>query len=645
MIKRVQGENFLSWEKLDVDVQSGVTLIDGWNEDDQTSEGSGKSAILNAISWCLYGKLPKESKIDDVIKHGAKGCRVQVEIDRFRVIRCRKPNDLLIMYADGSEVRGKDAKETQELIEQAVGLSFEAFCQTVYFAQNYPKKFLTSNQEERAKILSEAQDLDVFTRASKEAHTRLKREKERLKDLETETLLIDKDRQIAVSNLETAKYKAEEAKRNKEASLKQTKMAMEGYQLNYNEALEALSTYKNAVRKADYSEQAESAAGTRVAEIESQLSSLKKRLSEVDSDLKRRQLSEKQVSRLSQSYEGLLKQKKQNEAFLANPTKDCPTCGTKLENLDTSHTLVELSRLEDEILETLSQINSLQEELKQPKPNSDKIKAEIDSTQKLLQEARSELSSQRAKRQSRDSLFHKIETQEAKVKELHELLTSLAKEYKELEKTPVEVDYSEVEKIQKKIDELDSRIAANGPKMEQLQTQIQRLEVLKAGFKDVKTYVFNTVLNEINSRIHDYLQKLFEMPVRLTFVNEEGKISTDLKLNDQDLGLGLASGGQARRLNLAVDLALSDVISARKGKSLGILILDEYFKDLSEQSMEKCLSLLEARQQPVLLIEHNSIFKNIITNHITVKLTEGTSYVASIGEERAEQSEELRKIS
>jgi DNA repair exonuclease SbcCD ATPase subunit len=80
-------------------------------------------------------------------------------------------------------------------------------------------------------------------------------------------------------------------------------------------------------------------------------------------------------------------------------------------------------------------------------------------------------------------------------------------------------------------------------------------------------------------------------------------------------------------VSLAVDLALSDVVTSRKGAQIGVLILDEYFKDLSETSMEKCLTLLEGRGQPVLLIEHNSIFKNIVNNSIMVRLEDGTSSV------------------
>jgi DNA repair exonuclease SbcCD ATPase subunit len=91
------------------------------------------------------------------------------------------------------------------------------------------------------------------------------------------------------------------------------------------------------------------------------------------------------------------------------------------------------------------------------------------------------------------------------------------------------------------------------------------------------------------------------------------------------MSIGLLSGGQFRRFSLAIDLALSDMVSSRKTSKLNILILDEYFKDLSETSMEKCLDLLKSRKSPVVIIEHNSIFKNIVDNVFFVELQGGTS--------------------
>jgi DNA repair exonuclease SbcCD ATPase subunit len=98
------------------------------------------------------------------------------------------------------------------------------------------------------------------------------------------------------------------------------------------------------------------------------------------------------------------------------------------------------------------------------------------------------------------------------------------------------------------------------------------------------------------------------------------KIDVSVSIDGKDRPLGLYSGGQFRRIALAVDLALSDITCARNSNKLNLMILDEYCKDLSEVSMEKVLKLLQSRKGSTILIEHNSIFKSIVNNVFEVEL-------------------------
>ena len=170
MIKSVKAENFQSWASLEFDVQNGITLITGYNYDDNTAEGAGKSAILNAICWGLFGEIPKDTKMDDVIKQGEKNCFVKVELSNGLIVeRSRKPNDLTLTTESGT-IRGKDIKETQKLVERYSGFTYETFLQSVYFAQNSLVKFILLNEDGKAKILSQIADLSGFDEARKKAH-------------------------------------------------------------------------------------------------------------------------------------------------------------------------------------------------------------------------------------------------------------------------------------------------------------------------------------------------------------------------------------------------------------------------------------------------------------------------------------------
>ena len=119
MFKRITAENLFSWEKLDYTIPGGISQVTGWNSDDQSSEGSGKSSCFNILSWVLYGKIPKDAKIDDVIRQGQKSGSGVVELKSGQwIYRSRSPNKLQILEVNGTITQGKDAKETQLLINK-----------------------------------------------------------------------------------------------------------------------------------------------------------------------------------------------------------------------------------------------------------------------------------------------------------------------------------------------------------------------------------------------------------------------------------------------------------------------------------------------------------------------------------------------
>jgi DNA repair exonuclease SbcCD ATPase subunit len=158
---------------------------------------------------------------------------------------------------------------------------------------------------------------------------------------------------------------------------------------------------------------------------------------------------------------------------------------------------------------------------------------------------------------------------------------------------------------------------------------INQLESLKSGFKEVKSYTFNSILAELTIKSNKYLQELFEVPVTIAFKNDNMKIETVIVHDNIQKGVGLLSGGESVRATLAVDLALSEIVSLRTGSKMNLRIMDEYFRFLSEESMEKCLRLLEKLGGSTILIEHNSVFKSIVDQTFFIEKSKGTSYISS----------------
>src|SRR5438034_1381380 len=75
-------ENFLSIEKAHVDFDdTGLLLIEGWNHDVDRANGAGKTAILNAISFGLYDKLPRKVTASELLRRGTKKGSVSIRLD------------------------------------------------------------------------------------------------------------------------------------------------------------------------------------------------------------------------------------------------------------------------------------------------------------------------------------------------------------------------------------------------------------------------------------------------------------------------------------------------------------------------------------------------------------------------------------
>jgi DNA repair exonuclease SbcCD ATPase subunit len=630
MLSKVQATNFQSWADMEFDVVSGVTMIDGYNADDKTSEGSGKSSIPNALSWTIFGKLPKDVRIDDVMKDGKETCNGTVIFDNGDEIhRSRNPNQLYLKLASGELVKGKDAKETQEMIEEYVGCNFDTFCQSTYFAQNYDRKFLPANQEDKGKILSSIQNLSIFDKARKKAMDLHANES---KKLVTATTAFD----TAKLNLTHFAQKIEMIDRHVASKMDAFKSSKANYDASLKNAeselelanLELAPTQSNV---ADFQLKISNAVQTK-NDLTSQREELQVQLAQLTAQSRSITQYNLEIGRknaegvkLAAQYSKLQVKAASLKAFIADPKGSCPTCGTELAAPDTSHSQKELADVESDLTDILGRLELIGEYLDaNPTRSAEDFEFQQSSVQMSIGKLTAELGEYERLNSELQRAKIELARAESKTKAKEEALNRL------LAQVPSEPDVSQETKEREKIS-----MHLNGAKssiedltliVAGLKTTVCQLDILKDSFKDIKSHVFNNALLELNHRANGYLNQLFEVDAAIKFTTEDQKISTDILLDGRPRSLGLLSGGQNRRFNLAVDLALSDVVTSRKGSKLNLLIIDEIMKDLSEASMEKCLDLLKARKCPVVVIEHNSLFKSIVDNTFHVTLEKGTSF-------------------
>lgn len=89
------------------------------------------------------------------------------------------------------------------------------------------------------------------------------------------------------------------------------------------------------------------------------------------------------------------------------------------------------------------------------------------------------------------------------------------------------------------------------------------------------------------------------------------------------------SGGMTTTVELAVDLAITEVVGRRTGSAPGWLILDESFDGLGLVEKEACLEILQkfAENRLLLVVDHDTAFKEMFTKTIEIECSNGISRV------------------
>ena len=172
--------------------------------------GSGKSALIDAMVWCLYGRTARYGKSTGVISTGEQTCEVALDFSvgerQFRAVRrTGKITESGLSEREGEEwiqdISGALRLTTR--IEELLGLDFDSFTKTVILPQGRYAEFLTSEAEKRRELLAKILELGVYARVrahagdvEKQARTRAETLRETLAQyagLSQEHIALQKD--------------------------------------------------------------------------------------------------------------------------------------------------------------------------------------------------------------------------------------------------------------------------------------------------------------------------------------------------------------------------------------------------------------------------------------------------------------------
>ena len=165
IFKNLKWRNFLSTGNAFTEIQldkSNTTLIVGEN-------GSGKSTMLDALSFALYNKpfrkINKPQLLNSINK---KELVVEIEFSigstSYRVVRGIKPTVFEVYQNDNLLNQNAESKDYQEILEtQILKLNHKSFCQVVVLGSASFTPFMQLAAQARREVIEDLLDIQIFS--------------------------------------------------------------------------------------------------------------------------------------------------------------------------------------------------------------------------------------------------------------------------------------------------------------------------------------------------------------------------------------------------------------------------------------------------------------------------------------------------
>ena len=140
------------------------------------ANGHGKSALLDAMTWCLWGQARTGGRNHDgLIAYGESECRVELDFQAqgqtYRAIRRRRSagrgrSELDLFVLDDAEhpraITGNTLNETNNRIRRLAGMDYDTFVNSAFLLQGRSDEFTRKTPSERKEVLSSILGLDLY---------------------------------------------------------------------------------------------------------------------------------------------------------------------------------------------------------------------------------------------------------------------------------------------------------------------------------------------------------------------------------------------------------------------------------------------------------------------------------------------------
>jgi DNA repair exonuclease SbcCD ATPase subunit len=583
---RLEGfKSFYEAQWFSFDTDNGLYFVTGENKADSEmgANGAGKSALFEAICWCLYGKTSTNLKAGNIVSWGSKRTWVELEFDNGTIVRrTQNPNLLTI---------NKTIIDQEELEKYFGYLGFESFLYSTFISQ-FSSKFFDLSPADKMFVFSdimseslkpwEDRSLQAKTKATQVSEqmngmlielSKLRGKVEQLEDTDYSKQIKDfeEEKKLSLEKADIRLKELVEQESNFRANLKMFMRDRAKFQIEHKQ-------FKSVISRKEYEELKD-----------------------------KREKARDMNSAYKAVYQALVNDLEKMQGTVKNQSGICPVCKQ----------MVSIKHLKNEI-------DSCKKQMARAELNSNdsefglrKLNEKILNFDKAIENEKKEISTRE----------YELYSLDGKVKNLTEKIDSIRVDIQRQEVNirnikAMKNNYVQMEKERKaNIKSFESAIRDNKDLYEVARKEFDAYTYWVKGFKEIRLLLMVEALKEFEVSINNNLSKfgMGDWNVKLD-IDQENKSGTIRKgfavLVESPNHNGFVpfevwSGGEGQRLRLAGTIGLMDLIQSKRQTDFGLEIFDEPTAWLSDKGIEDLLQILYYRAKEkeikIFLIDHKQL--------------------------------------
>ena len=604
-IKKLSIHNFISFidEEWDFENTSKLVLVKGINKDTEstlgvTSNGSGKSTWVNALTYSLFGQLSGKfhnsnlkNQFSNTMKNGFK-MSVDVEVDtiyskseikHWKIIRGLQKTQSVVLQLfvleDGEwkDISKSTSANTQKFIEDNVLLmNLEMYQRLVMLSVDDKYNFFKLNASQKREFVETLFDTSVYSNMYKLMTDDLKTKNMTLQNLKVSKLKLEKNKELCEDEIE--KYKS--GVNDQIENTKKQKEEFQGKIVEFDPQFSELEEKKKVIQEAL----------TKIRENKSKLDTLMQ-------EFKDKITSDKiDINNYQTTISHHDRELNKHKEVLSMICEDCKGVVNKFYSLDIYRN--EIIDLKEKIAERESSIESSKSQLNKVKEYDEKLK---DAETRKISELSDVQVQEKNLQFQRKTILESIDSLEKRITDLIESIDNK-------NKIP---SWNMYQSTLKEMQEVEDG----------LNEQVSQICLLKVGSDiispdAIKRNIISRVVSSINAMINANLSEL-----SVNFTCELTSDMNDYKIlsSGEEVDLSLRSAGERMKLLISSQLAFRKFLMSRFNVGMNVMIIDEVVdRALDSVSIQALLGMLLRLSQKdntnISIISHREEVSEMVKN-------------------------------